>query len=102
MVTWFLALVYIFFTKWTREAQSMLNFFVVGRTAEGNTVYYTGKAGKDFISPQMCDAFEYSSIDRARHRASLLNQGTDLHGVRFIVPASGGFGDRVFTDISED
>lgn len=56
---------------------------VLGRTASGETVWYTGRAGAGFISTDARDAFRYS-IDGARARALNLNRGTAFHGIRFV------------------
>ena len=63
-----------------------MNYLVVGRKENGDTVYYTGKAGPEYVSNQMCDAFEYSSIERARKRALMLNTTSLMTGIRFMVP----------------
>jgi hypothetical protein len=63
-----------------------MNYIVQGRTADGNTVYYTGRAGQAFISTDKRDAFTYPSLNAARARATMLNQGTATHGIRFMVP----------------
>jgi hypothetical protein len=68
-----------------------MQYIVMGRTAEGETLYYTGKAGKEFVSASLHDAFSYYSIEGARRRATTLNQGTDMHGIRFFAPC----GERV-------
>lgn len=65
-------------------------FFVVGRTADGATVYYTGKAGHGFISKGIGDAFMYGSLDEARRRAGNLNRATPTHGIRFFAPVDLG------------
>lgn len=64
----------------------MSDYRVEGRKEDGSTVYYTGKAGQAFVSNQLCDAFTYVSLEGARRRATMLNGGTVLHGVRFMVP----------------
>ena len=56
---------------------------VMGRTAEGGTVWYTGRAGAAFISANESEAFRYS-IEGARRRALNLNRGTAMHGIRFV------------------
>lgn len=59
---------------------------VIGRTREGETVYYTGRAGQAFVSKQAEEAFGYDGLEAARRRATNLNQMTEIHGIRFIVP----------------
>lgn len=61
-------------------------FFLIGRTNEGETVYYTGRAGQAFVSKQAEEAFGYDSLEGARRRATNLNQMSEIHGMRFIVP----------------
>jgi hypothetical protein len=56
---------------------------VLGRTADGNTVWYTGRAGAAFVSTDPSEAFRYS-VDGARRRALNLNRGTAFHGIRFV------------------
>jgi hypothetical protein len=56
---------------------------VVGRLADGSTVYYTGRAGLAFISPNAAEAFGGYSLDGARRMATTLNRGMAFHGVRF-------------------
>jgi hypothetical protein len=56
---------------------------VLGRTQDGGTVWYTGRAGAGFISTDARDAFRYS-VDGARARALMLNRGTQFHGIRFV------------------
>jgi len=57
---------------------------VIGRTAQGGTVWYTGKAGDAFVSVNAADAFRGYSLEGARRRAALLNRGAELHGIWFI------------------
>lgn len=57
---------------------------VIGRTAAGETVWYTGRAGKGFVSALAGDAFLYETVEAARRRASILNRGTLLHGIWFV------------------
>ena len=47
-----------------------MDYRVEGRKENGETVYYTGRAGKGFVSDQLCDAFTYVSLDGARRRAA--------------------------------
>jgi hypothetical protein len=63
-----------------------MDYTVVGRDANGNTLYYTGKAGQGFVSTVAAAAFSYPSLESARRRATNLNQMTEIHGIRFIVP----------------
>jgi hypothetical protein len=69
----------------TEEKTAMTNFVpVIGRTADGSTVWYTGKAGAEFISANPKDAFMGYSLDGARNCAMRLNRMTALHGVYFV------------------
>lgn len=61
-----------------------IKFQVSGRTKQGALRVYTGKAGEAFVSPFTSEAFLYDSLEAARHRATILNQGTPLHGIHFI------------------
>jgi hypothetical protein len=63
-----------------------MTYQVIGRKADGSTVYYTGKAGQAFVSEHSADAFGFDTLEYARHRAMVLNRTMELHGVRFIVP----------------
>lgn len=72
-----------------REDTPMTNttkHILQGRDAEGNSVYYTGKAGQSFVSAKSEEAFGYDSLEAARRRATNLNQMTSIHGFRFMVP----------------
>lgn len=57
---------------------------VIGRTAEGSTVWYTGKAGSEFISTNPRDAFKGYGVEGARRCATNLNRMTAMHGVYFV------------------
>lgn len=57
---------------------------VIGRAANGDTVWYTGKAGAAFVSADAVDAFQGYSLEGARNRATMLNRGTVVHGIRFV------------------
>ena len=63
-----------------------MTYQVIGRKADGSTVWYTGRAGQAFVSDSERDAFAFDTLRYARHRATLLNRMSELHGVRFIVP----------------
>jgi hypothetical protein len=60
---------------------------IVGRTANGGTVWYTGRAGAAFVSADRADAFMGYSLEGARNRATILNRGTAFHGIRFVAVA---------------
>lgn len=65
-------------------------YFVHGRDRNGNRVYYTGRAGAGFISPDGNEAFRYDSRQAAQARAMNLNRMTAAHGVHFTVLAPRG------------
>jgi hypothetical protein len=65
---------------------NMSKYRVIGRTKEGKTLYYTGRAGQFFVNPEPQSAFWYDSLEAARRRATNLNVGTLIHGIRFFVP----------------
>lgn len=66
---------------------------IIGRNSSGQTVYYTGKAGKYFVSPNPQDAFMGFSLEGARRKALQLNR-TDsagfAGGFRFVALVGGG------------
>ena len=57
---------------------------VVGRTADGGTVWYTGKSGAAFVSPDPNQAFMGYILEGARRRATFLNRGFALTGIWFV------------------
>lgn len=57
--------------------------YVRGTTKDGNRVFYTGKAGQEFVSTDYKQTFFYYSIDGALNRAAQLNEMTPIHGVHF-------------------
>jgi len=61
-------------------------FPIVGRTINGDTVFYTGRAGEGWVSANPAEAFMGFSLEGARKRAIYLNRGLQLHGIFFIVP----------------
>jgi len=50
-------------------------------------LYYTGKAGQDWVSPDLTQAFQYYSLNLARTRAKQHNAYTSLHDLHFVVLA---------------
>lgn len=56
---------------------------IKGTDASGNTVWYTGRAGAGWISPNRKDAFMGYSADGAARYASRFNETTPIHGIRF-------------------
>ena len=61
-----------------------MNALIIGKTAEGKVVYYTGKAGDGWISDKMKDAFIGYSLEGARNKAKNFNQMTAVHGIHWI------------------
>jgi len=57
---------------------------IVGRTAEGGTLWYTGRAGEGFVSTNPKEAFLGYSLEGARNCAARLNRMTPVHGIRFV------------------
>lgn len=49
----------------------------------GKTVYYTGKAGTEWVSFINTDAFEYPTLEEACIRTRSLNNTSYLHKVTF-------------------
>lgn len=60
---------------------------IVGRTANGDTVWYTGKAGDGFVFPNPRDAFLGYNVEGARRVATNLNRMASVHGIRFVAVA---------------
>ncbi len=56
-----------------------------GVTAQGNEVWYTGRAGERWVSDQYNEGFTYQSHERAHNRAKAFNAYVTLHGVWFTV-----------------
>lgn len=73
-----------------------MKYQVIGRKQDGSTVYYTGRAGQAFVSENSLQAFQFDTLEYARHRAKVLNRMTELHRIRFIAPCP----DPQFADIS--
>jgi hypothetical protein len=59
-------------------------FAVQGITKDGDLVWYSGKAGAEFVCKQFADAFKGYNKAGAQRKADELNRMTALHGVRFI------------------
>ena len=62
-------------------------YIIRGRKADGGEVFYTGRAGQEFIGPRS-EAFGYEIREGAHRRATDLNRMVKLHGVWFIVQAN--------------
>ena len=64
----------------------MTNVFIIqGVNREGAEVWYTGRAGAEFISTFCAEVFEFDSLEPAQARAANLNTMSALHGVSFTV-----------------
>lgn len=50
---------------------------IIGRTAKGELVWYTGKSGADYVSTEYQDAFLGFNLDGARRKAKILNLSED-------------------------
>lgn len=61
---------------------------VTGSDASGKKVYYTGRAGEWFISPDRAQAFIGWYESGAQNVATRLNRGTPFHGVTFRAEAA--------------
>lgn len=57
---------------------------ITGVYADGSRVWYTGKAGSAFVSPNPKEAFLGYYLEGAQRCAARLNKMTALHGIRFI------------------
>jgi hypothetical protein len=60
---------------------------IVGRTADGKTVWYTGRAGDGWVSSNPKEAFLGFSLEGARSRATQFNRMTAVHGIYFVACA---------------
>lgn len=66
---------------------------IIGHNSSGQTVYYTGKAGKHFVSSNPQDAFMGFSLEGARRKALQLNRTASAGfagGYRFVALAGKG------------
>jgi hypothetical protein len=50
----------------------------------GTIGYYTGKAGPEWVSNKLENAFTYESKEVAQRKATLHNRFESVHGMRFI------------------
>lgn len=66
-------------------AESM--YIVRGLNQDGEEFFYTGRAGKEFVSKVRSESFGYVSQTQARARATNLNRMTEIHGYRFVATA---------------
>ncbi len=63
-------------------------FILRALNASGDEFFYTGRAGSGWVSPDRRDAFEFSTIEVARVKATRHNTFMGLHGLRFIAMAA--------------
>lgn len=56
---------------------------VRGKDKDGNVVWWTGKAGNDFVSTDRADAFVGYIFEGAQRKADCLNRATRFHGYHF-------------------
>jgi hypothetical protein len=61
-----------------------MNTPIKGIKADGSVVWFTGRAGDNFVSAKRADAFTGFNVEGARRKATTLNRGTVLHGIRFV------------------
>lgn len=50
----------------------------------GNTFWWTGRAGSEWVSADPAQAFKGLSLDGARAKATRFNANTSIHGLRFV------------------
>jgi hypothetical protein len=64
-------------------------YIIRGRHANGTgEVFYTGRAGQEWVNPDRREAFTGYSLEGARRKARCLNEYCALHGYWFVaVPA---------------
>jgi hypothetical protein len=60
-------------------------YFLRALDKYGAAFWYTGKAGPDWLSMYMDNAFAYTSREQARRRAMDFNKFESVHGYWFIV-----------------
>ena len=59
-------------------------YLIRGLNHDGSQVFwYTGKAGKGWVSPSKADAFPYSDKWAAEQKAKLFNEREQLTGLGF-------------------
>lgn len=59
-------------------------FAVLILDANNTERFYTGRAGRFFLSPNESEAFAYSTFDGAARKATVLNKMMNGSGFRFI------------------
>lgn len=57
---------------------------IAGTTEDGSRVWYTGRAGKLFVSPERAEAFLGYSLEGARAAAQRMNRFKSEHGIHFV------------------
>lgn len=67
------------------QDQGVANTYVLrGLNRDGDTFWYTGKAGDGWISQDQALAFTYGTLHLARNKAMGFNRYCPLHGLWFI------------------
>jgi hypothetical protein len=61
-----------------------MDYILRGLDKEGNVMYYTGRAGMDWLSYDHSKAFIYPSKELAQERAKRFNKMEPVHGYWFI------------------
>jgi len=62
-----------------------MKYVLRGKDNSGNVFFYTGRANEYWISGDLKAAFVYGNWEPANHRASLMNEYSFLHGIKFRV-----------------
>jgi hypothetical protein len=52
---------------------------------EGNIMFYTGKAGMDWLSSYRYEAFEYETLEAAFLKSTNFNRMEPVHGYWFVI-----------------
>jgi hypothetical protein len=65
--------------------ECVMNYVLRGLDKEGNVLYYTGRAGMDWLSFDRSNAFCYPVKELAQERAKRFNKMEPVHGYWFIV-----------------
>ncbi len=50
----------------------------------GNTFWWTGRAGSEWVSADPAQAFKGLTLEGARAKAARFNLNTGVHGLRFV------------------
>lgn len=52
----------------------MTRYLVTATDASGATLYYTGRAGMEFLSPNKAEAFPYFTEQAVKRQADMMNR----------------------------